>query len=559
MSSTPGAPLPASGATGASGTSGLTWAAGATGVPGSRPAGEPGVPLGSAVTGVEATRGTVQIGGRAWQRTSGTLHGVVDPREQVAGLAELPRDEQGRIGYRAEFEVLAPEEGCDLVLVDVENRGRPAMLLALEQLALGSDVSTPTGAVYPAGRGIGFLGEQGLGYARVQWEAGIAAGVPATAQGVGEVLVRDFGRLLTGAPDVGGGGSGSGGPDGGGPDSDGSDGDGSDGGGRAPADAGLGAVPRFGTALLAGISQSAWFVTTFVAEGFNVDPRTGRGVYAAALAVSGTGNWLALNQLAGEEVQRPYLLEHGVPLQPGQVLTRPDSDPLYVDVATYTDYYRLRAGVTAHGERSSLALRYDWPAPHAGPAYPDAIVFGALGCNGGVEVPRNPIAYDPYLRSLVADVVELLRCGDAPTGSAAADASAPGLPRSTVFDLLPPPAGATVNQLPGVELLVPAADPDTAQPLGGVRFPDAVVPLGRPLPVALGPLRTSSITDVCGNWGGWQPFDADELRARYGDVEGYLARYSAAVDDQIEAGHLRPDERERMLTRARRSFVATGA
>ena len=144
--------------------------------------------------------------------------------------------------------------------------------MALEQLAPASADTTPTGAVYPPGRGTGFLAELDLAYARVAGESGIAAGARLGERGVGEVVVRDFGRLLTGA---------------------------------AARPEGAGPLPRFGTALLTGISQSAWFVTTFVAEGFNVDPGTGGGVYAAALAVSGTGNWLAINQLAGEEEQRP--------------------------------------------------------------------------------------------------------------------------------------------------------------------------------------------------------------------------------------------------------------
>ncbi|MBJ7454121.1 MAG: hypothetical protein JHC71_18850, partial [Blastococcus sp.] len=224
-----------------------------TRTPGSRPpvtdgSREPGGPSGSAVTRVEATTTTVVLGDREWRRTTGTLHGVVGPGERVAGLDGLPTDELGRYAYSAEFEVLEPGGVGDLVLVDMENRGRPATLMALEQLAPASADTTPTGAVYPPGRGTGFLAELDLAYARVQWESGIAAGVPAAAQGVGEVVVRDFGRLLTGAADA---------PE-----------------GTRP-------LPRFGTAVLTGISQSAWFVTTFVAEGFNVDPGTGDGVFAA--------------------------------------------------------------------------------------------------------------------------------------------------------------------------------------------------------------------------------------------------------------------------------------
>jgi len=32
------------------------------------------------------------------------------------------------------------------------------------------------------------------------------------------------------------------------------------------------------------------------------------------------------------------------PLQRAELLTRPNTDPLFVDVAAYTDFYRLRAG-----------------------------------------------------------------------------------------------------------------------------------------------------------------------------------------------------------------------
>ena len=121
--------------------------------------------IGSGVTRVEATTTTLVLGDREWRRISGTLHGVVGPGEQVAGLGGLTTDEQGRYVYSAEFEVLEPGGASDLVLVDMENRGRPATLMALEQLALGSADTTPTGALYPPGRGTGFLAEQDLAYA----------------------------------------------------------------------------------------------------------------------------------------------------------------------------------------------------------------------------------------------------------------------------------------------------------------------------------------------------------------------------------------------------------
>ncbi|MGY1783226.1 alpha/beta hydrolase domain-containing protein [Geodermatophilus sp. SYSU D01036] len=482
------------------------------------PGGGGPVPLASAITAVSATSAPVTVGGEAWTRTTGTVSGVVDPREQVAGLAGLPRDARGLVPYTSEFELIAPADGrgSDVVLVEAENRGRPAVLLSVLGFPLAGDAS-PVGSVYPDGLGNGWLAGQDLSYARVQWETGISPGVPATAQGVGEVIVRDLGRLLEGT---------------------------------APRPSGT-ALPVYRASVLAGISQSAWFVDTFVAEGFNADDRTGRGVYDAAVAVSGAGNWLAVNELAGGAAQRPYVLEDGVPLTYDQILTRDRSDPLFVDVATYTDYHRLRASVTATADRPRDVVRYDWPAPHAGvAAYADAVVFGQLRCNGGTPVPRNPISYNPHLRTLLADVTEVVRHpgqGDRRL-----------LPPSAVFALQPAPAGdrQSFNDLPGVELQVPRTDPGTAQPVGGVRFPDAVVPLGRPVPVALAPVGTTSITDVCGNWGGWQPYTAAELARRYGSVDGYLAQYAAAVDAQVRDGYLDASERAGLLAGARAAYLA---
>ena len=53
---------------------------------------------------------------------------------------------------------------------------------------------------------------------------------------------------------------------------------------------------RFRVLVLAGASQSAWCVNTFVAEGFNVDPESGAGVYDGAFAYLSGGNWLAINR-----------------------------------------------------------------------------------------------------------------------------------------------------------------------------------------------------------------------------------------------------------------------
>ena len=53
---------------------------------------------------------------------------------------------------------------------------------------------------------------------------------------------------------------------------------------------------RFRVLVLAGASQSAWCVNTFVGEGFNEDPGSGTGVYDGAFAYLSGGNWLAVNR-----------------------------------------------------------------------------------------------------------------------------------------------------------------------------------------------------------------------------------------------------------------------
>lgn len=209
--------------------------AGSAALPGAAQAAGAAPRTGSGVTGVQTVSQTpLVLAGGDWVRTTGVVTGVVDPRERVAGLAGLPLDAAGRHTWTSQFELVAPAHpaGTQTALVEAENRGAPLVLGALEGFIPGT--VTPTGAAYPAGLGNGFLFSQGLSYARVQWQAGIADGVPESAQGVGEVVVRDFGRLLQGR-----------------------------GAGRVT---GAAALPRYRDLLLAGVSQSAWFVNTLLAR-----------------------------------------------------------------------------------------------------------------------------------------------------------------------------------------------------------------------------------------------------------------------------------------------------
>jgi hypothetical protein len=102
------------------------------------------------------------------------------------------------------------------------------------------------------------------------------------------------------------------------------------------------------------------------------------------------------------------------------------------------------------------------------------------------------------------------------------------------------------NPLPGVRLSVPLVD-ENAQPFGGVRFPDVEHPVGRPVPVSLPPVVTTSIDATCGNLGGWQQFPAEELTKRYESQANYVKLYAESLDRLIARGYVLTSDREEML------------
>lgn len=446
------------------------------------------------------------FGNEAYERAWGTVYGVVAPDEPIAGLAALPKDAAGMVEYSAHYELIGPATPTaadDTLLVEAESRGSPLLLSNLEDFVA---TGRPGVADYPDKLGNAFLFSHHIAYARVQWQTGIAAGVPAGAQGIGEVIVRDFGRWLS---------------------------------------------VNYRTRLLGGISQAGWFVETFVAEGFNQNPVDGKPVYNGAFAVDGTGNWLALNQLAqaNHTPEQPYVDPvDPKPIAAEALLHRPASDPFFVDVANYTDFYRVHASLSDTTALPANMRRYDWPSPHA-PATA-AAAFDQLHCNGGTPVQLNPIGYAPYLRAVVLELAKRV-------GSHAV-ARAPALPPSTVFELGPAPSDTSgFNPLPGVTLRVPLVD-DDAQPKGGVRFPEVDNPIGKPFPVALPPVVTTSIDVLCGNRGEWQPFSAAELARRYQSQDAYVQRYAASLDGLISAGYVLPEDRAGMLRRAAALYANPG-
>ncbi len=433
--------------------------------------------------------------GVAYIRVKGTVHGAVATNEDVVGLAALPKGADGRYAYASAFELVVPAPGQpanEAVYIDSENRGS-----AISQIPLGDVLKT-----------------HATSYGRIQWQTGISPGVPASAQGVGLVIMRDFARWLAG---------------------------------RTPGVSVTGADWRpaaYRKLILGGISQSAWLVNVFIAEGFNVDPATHGRVFDGAIAVDGVGGWLAINRIAADRhaAFKPYVDPNGAPLTRQQLLHRPATDPVYVDIANFTDFYRLRAGLTSVAYSSPTFRRYDFPSPHA---VGSADRIGR--CNAGQPMTFNTLRYFPYMRALVLGLEKAV-------GVKAAQ-GARDLPASKVFALGPAPAGvAWFNPLPGVDVKTPQLDAD-GWPVGGVRFPESDQPLGRPFPPSVSPVGTTSIDSTCGNLGGFQPFDAATRAARgLTDPAVYAARYRASLDRLVAEGFLLPEGAPAMLEAARKAF-----
>lgn len=464
----------------------------------------------SAVTSVEIGENIPAgvFGGIAFRRLRGEIHGQVSPEEGVAGISAHMR--ASALRYSAAFELLVPQRAAnaDGIIVEAANRGMGALSTLAALPARDAGVANPAAQRADGER---FLLGQHLSLALIQWQVGIASGVPPDAQGVGEVIVRDFGRWLSGRFRDG----------------------------STP-------IPVFHRLILAGVSQSAWLVNSVVAEGFNVDPANGRGVYQGVFTRNGVGVVLAINRFAAGGAQFPYVPPDLAPLMPSELLRRPRSDPVLVDLAALTDFYRLRAGLFARAPGPARLHRFATMAAHApGTNAPLAQLFGAMGCNGGQPVALNAVSDATAVRALLLGLADAIGIRTATRHR---------LPPDAPFMLAPAPAKlAGINRLGSAPLWIPAADVDGV-PLGGIGLIEATAPVGRPAPPALSPVGVRSINDVCGNFSGWEPWSTAEIGARYGSRQTYRSLVARRADHLIRTGYLLASDRTAELDRVERAL-----
>jgi hypothetical protein len=199
-------------------------------------------------------------------------------------------------------------------------------------------------------------------------------------------------------------------------------------------------------------------------------------------------------------------------------------------VISLTDFYRLRASISARASAPPGMHRYATAAPHAsgGNALPD-FVFGAMNCNGGAPILLSKVRDALYLRPLILGLFASI---------SDTQAAKRALPPDAPFALAPVSAELDgVNRLDRTPLWTPKSAPN-GMPLGGIPTLEAALPLGLPRPIALPPVEIASINDTCGNFSGWDAFSIDELTRRYGERAHYIEMARQKAVDLVAAGYL---------------------
>lgn len=250
--------------------------------------------------------------------------------------------------------------------------------------------------------------------------------------------------------------------------------------------------------LAVGESQSAFFLTTYVNSSHH-----GAETYDGFLIHSRGGSSASLS---GEARSRDM---------PAGVHIRDDVRmPVFV-LETETDMHPPLAFVPAR--QPDTAAVHTWEV--AGTAHADAYLIGShghlLGCDWAVNSgPHHEVA-QAALHALVRWVA---------TGA--------------------PPASARPLEVAGASPPALARD-GLGNAIGGVRTPAVDAPVAT---VSGEPPEGANA--LCGLFGSTVPFDDATLRRLYGDREGYVAAYSAALDEAVAAGFILPADRPLMLAAA---------
>ncbi len=446
------------------------------------------------------------------QSAYGRFNGVDYIRIEAKVLGELSREDripdiekvQGKAQYVTRVLLIAPAARANgALLLEVPNRGR------VISHALYNGQREPGTGVGSTEPGTGFLQRSGYALASVAWEYGEGIVVPKFRDAGGEErnveaaafgAIRDVALFLRDAR--------------------------VDDAGRPNPLAGM-----LDRAHATGFSQTARFLRTFLAQGYNTVG--GRMVFAGLHLHAGASGQMPILE-AGKgatsatasptpNFARPDL--RGVQEAPftyaeivAAMRARGEPLPKIVVTSMTTDYLSLRASLARTGAGGGVA---DAPIPDNVRMYDVAGASHSLNTVAAHENCSLPLAkldYRPVMRSSLANLDAWVARGTEP-------------PSSALMPLTKDAVDAKVLQapahLPKAVVLAPARGAD-GNFAGGVRLPDVEAPLG------VHGVQNTVDKDPCRLGAGYEAYPMATLKARYGSPAEYSKRVAESAARLVE-------------------------
>lgn len=458
----------------------------------------------------------------AYVQIRGTFVGSLDPNEPIPHLDEAKRRADGRVEYRSDFILLAPDApdaGNRVLLFDVENNGRPVVH--------GLYNSPHDGLARLLEVGNGFLEDEGYTVAIMSWQNGHgielptyvgADGSPIPLLAVGFAALRDFAAFLRF---------------------------------EAEDDAGT-HNPIAGTtdhALAAGSSQTSRLLKSFVHHGFNragdrlvfdgIHLHVGQSGTMPYIPPAGADPDVVRLALVGDQSVYPFTYQEVI----APLAERGETPPRILATNVAGDYYRRRQSLLRTGPGGGLE---DVPLPES------VRIWDIAGASHGIiykedcYMPRANVDWHPLLRAGLVALTRWVRDAAPPPPTRLV----PLEPAGDLPYVNPPP-----SDQPRAKLLLPKRDGDS-NALGGVRLPAVAVPLG-----TFGGWNAPLETD-CGDQSNffhpfartkWQRIMTSDsrpsLEERYGTADAYLEKLAAAAEKLAEEGYLLEEDARALIER----------
>lgn len=355
-------------------------------------------------------------------------------------------------------------------------------------------------------------------------------------------------------------------------------------------------------AIAFGISQSGRFLRTFLYYGFNADEKGRKafdGVWAD-VAGAGRGSFNHRFAQASRDGYAFFNLFYPTDLFP--FMDEPSKDPLTGETDGLLTHLPETAmpkivytnGGAEYWERVAALIHVTPDGKTDAVAPPNVRIYTQSSTQHGVgpfpplrnrtQYLLNPVDFRPFQRAVLAALQAWVKVGAEPPPS-----RYPKLAEGQLVTVdrlrFPKLAGVTVPQRPkpahrvdygpdfaekgivtkeppvlgaAFPVLVPQVDSDGLD-LGGIRPPEVAVPLGTYTGWNLRAAEIGAPRELAGLAGSFFPFAPAEVKKRYGSREGYLEKAGRAVDGLIAERFLLPEDRPRVMDRAKAMWEIVAA